>query len=50
MKIKRNEIHEEMIYVWQCPNCKDYNETHDDPQHDNEICCDSCGLTIEIED
>jgi rRNA maturation endonuclease Nob1 len=50
MKIKREEITEEVRYVWECPKCSHFNEGCDDPDYMDEIMCEECGEDLEIED
>jgi len=31
------------MWGWHCPDCKSFNETSDDPGHEEAIFCDKCG-------
>lgn len=40
---------EEIRYCWQCPKCKEMNESYDDPKdHHNENAVDMCYCGYEV--
>ena len=50
MKIKRDDIAEEIRYCWECPKCGQRNEETDDPDSMTDYFCDECNTDFEIEE
>lgn len=48
-KININDFSEETRYVWKCPKCEQYNEECEDPSYEEEVTCEGCSETFEIE-
>ncbi len=48
--MKRSEISEEIRWVWNCPECGYCNEGSDDPDYEDEVSCEECNKTFEIEE
>lgn len=49
-KIKRSSIAEEVIYIWECPECGEYIEETSDVNDETMLYCYNCDTTFEIED
>lgn len=47
-KLKRSLLTEEAYWVYECPNCGEYDEIYDDPKYTDEIFCQHCGERIKI--
>lgn len=35
------------VWGWECPECKEWNETNDDPAYQEEVYCENCSCTFE---
>jgi Zn-finger protein len=50
-ELSRNDVGEETVYVWDCPNCNfTHGEEMDDPVHVDEYYCSNCDETITLTD
>jgi transcription elongation factor Elf1 len=49
MKISYDDISEEQRWVFTCPKCKELAESYDDPTSTDNIECEHCGETFELE-
>jgi hypothetical protein len=50
MELKRDEIGEEVRYCWECPECKDWNESTENPDYEEKVICDYCYETFKLID
>lgn len=48
MEINITDFSEETYYVAECPKCKNMIESHEDPEYEVSICCDSCDTYFDI--
>jgi hypothetical protein len=46
-KMKTVEVNPVDRWGWECPKCKDWNETEDDPNYQDTIYCEQCGGEFE---
>ena len=50
-KLDRNEeVHENTFYCLECPSCKEFNDTYDDPTYSEYYYCDNCRSKIKLVD
>ena len=47
-KLERENVNEETVYVWNCPECDSFNESCDDPRDEEEAYCKGCEKYFEI--
>lgn len=47
-KINRDEISEEIVYVWTCPECGSISDSKDDPDYEETMYCEHCNEVFEI--
>ncbi|CAL2084931.1 hypothetical protein [Tenacibaculum sp. 190524A02b] len=45
---RHKEIYENTIYSWECPICKEFNDTYENPNLKDELCCDGCNEEIKV--
>jgi len=48
--MKRSEITEETIYVWNCPKCETFIEDREDPDYEESVYCEHCNESFNLED
>jgi hypothetical protein len=45
--MKKVEFNELEYWGWECPECKEWNETQDDPNYQEQVDCGNCGESFE---
>jgi hypothetical protein len=41
------EVNKLDYWGWTCPECKEWNETQEDPDYEDEVWCEHCTCTFE---
>lgn len=50
MRINKSDIQEQLIYIWECPECHMINNEIEDPDETEYYHCIFCNQDIELQD
>ena len=50
LTISKHDINELDYWGWECSECQHWNETQDNPDYEDSVCCEECQSEFLIEE